>query len=340
MKPFSIGNFEIGTGRTYIIAEIGSNHTRDLEIAYASIDAAVDAGVDAVKFQSLQLDELYINPSEYITELHRKIDLPEEWHKPLKAYCDKKGVHFFSAPTYLSSVDILEETGVLLYKLASAQIGTFPQIVRKVARLGKPVIISTGLVTEDALAEVVDVFHQEGNDKLIILHCNSIYPAPYDRISMPLVERYRERFSVYTGFSDHTEDYTAAIAALAKGACMLEKHFTLSRLLPTPDAPFALEPDEMKQYVAEVRKTEAALRFIPRTDIQPEESAFKQRILYRLVLKSPVKQGQTITMDDVKFLRTDRGIDARDFDKAGNTGIALRDLEAGLIPEDGIQLNA
>jgi len=338
MKSILIGDNEIGSGRTYIIAEIGSNHTRDLEIAYATIDAAVAAGVDAVKFQSLQLNELYINPSENISELHRKIDLPEEWHKPLMEYCNRKGVHFFSAPTYLTSVDILEETGVLLYKLASAQIGTFPQIVRKVARIGKPVIISTGLVTEDSLAEVVEVFRQEGNDKLIILHCNSIYPAPYDRISLPLIERYRERFQVLTGFSDHTEDHTAAIAAITKGACVLEKHFTLSRLLPTPDAPFALEPDEMKNYVDEIRKTEAALKFIPRDNIQPEESAFKQRILYRLVLKSPISKGEVITSDMVNFLRTDQGIDARDFDKAGNKGIALRDLEAGLIPSDAIQL--
>ena len=340
MKSITIGNIEIGKGRTYIIAEIGSNHTRDLEIAYATIDAAVDAGVDAVKFQSLQLNELYLNPSDYITELHRKIDLPENWHRPLKEYCDKKGVHFFSAPTYLSSVDILEETGVLLYKLASAQIGTFPQIIRKVAKLGKPVIISTGLVTEKSLAEVVELFREAGNDKLIILHCNSIYPAPYNRISIPLIERYSKSFEVLTGFSDHTEDFTAAIAAVSKGACVLEKHFTLSRLLPTPDAPFALEPDEMKAYVSEIRKTELALKYIPRDEIQPEELAFKQGILYRVVLRHSVNKGDVITLDMVSFLRTDRGIDARDFDKAGNTGLALRDLSAGLIPIDGIKLNS
>lgn len=339
MKSIKIGNIEIGKGRTYIIAEIGSNHTRDLEIAYATIDAAVEAGVDAVKFQSLQLNELYLNPSDYIRELHRKIDLPEHWHRPLKEYCDAKGVHFFSAPTYLSSVDILEETGVLLYKLASAQIGTFPQIVRKVAALGKPVIISTGLVTEKSLSEVVDLFSEAGNDKLIILHCNSIYPAPYNRISIPLIERYGKRFDVLTGFSDHTEDVTAAIAAVVQGACVLEKHFTLSRLLPTPDAPFALEPDEMKAYVKEIRKTELAMNYIPRDKIQPEESAFKQGILYRVVLKTAVLKGDIVTAGMVNFLRTDQGIDARDFDKAGNTGVALRDLGAGLVPIDGIELN-
>ncbi|MEZ5173285.1 MAG: N-acetylneuraminate synthase family protein [Bacteroidia bacterium] len=337
MKTIQIGNKQIGAGHTYIIAEIGSNHTRDIEIAFAHIDAAVECGADAVKFQSLQLNELYHKPSAEITELHRQIDLPEEWHQPLMDYCNQKGIDFFSAPTYLKSVDILEQTGVKLYKLASAQIGTFPQIVRKVAALQKPVILSTGLVNQDALDRVMEIFREEGNDQIIILHCNSIYPAPYDRLNLPIINQYRERYGVQIGFSDHTEDSTGAIAAVALGATVLEKHFTLSRRLPTPDAPFALEPDEMKNYISEIRKTEKAMVFRERSDIQPEEAAFKQRILYRLILKNSVSKGAQIGFADVDFLRYPEGVDARDFFNAGNKVTALTDLQPGLINPQNIE---
>src|SRR5688572_1365117 len=129
----SIGRNEVGGARSFIIAEIGSNHCQNIETAYESIDACKAAGADAVKFQSIDIDQLYLRPSQETVDLHKKIDLPEDWHYNLKEYCDKKGIIFFSTPTYLRSIDILEEIKVPLYKLASAQVGTFPQLVEKVA---------------------------------------------------------------------------------------------------------------------------------------------------------------------------------------------------------------
>jgi sialic acid synthase SpsE len=130
-SEIKVGDKSIGGDRTFIIAEVGSNHCQDLKIAYESIDAAADAGADAVKFQSINLEKLYFKPSADTINLHKKIDLDESWHKLLKDYCDKKGIIFFSSPTYLDAIDILEEINISLYKLASAQIGTFPQLVKK-----------------------------------------------------------------------------------------------------------------------------------------------------------------------------------------------------------------
>src|SRR5687767_7014684 len=140
-----VGDKHIGGDKTFIIAEIGSNHNQDKQLAFESIEAAKESGADAVKFQSLNVEKMYFNPSDDIKKLHKKIDLEESWHRELKEFSEKKELIFFSSPTYLSSVDLLESLDVVLYKLASAQIGTFPQLVRKVAGLGKPTIFSTGI---------------------------------------------------------------------------------------------------------------------------------------------------------------------------------------------------
>ena len=153
MNKIFIDGREIGGDRAYVIAEIGSNHNQSLTLAYESIDAAVECGADAVKFQSIDIDQLYYQPSEKIKALHQKIDMEEKWHGLLSDYCQNKGITFFSAPTYLKAIDIMEEIDVPLYKLASAQIGTFPQLVEKVAATGKPVILSTGIVTTNELTK-------------------------------------------------------------------------------------------------------------------------------------------------------------------------------------------
>ncbi|WP_392534977.1 N-acetylneuraminate synthase family protein [Nostoc sp. C117] len=334
-KKILVEGFKIGGEKTYVIAEVGSNHNQNLQLAYETIDAAVECGANAVKFQSINIEELYYLPSLAIRELHRKIDLAEEWHSLLKEYSDKKGITFFSSPTYLKAVDILEETGVSLYKLASAQIGTFPQIVDKVARTGKPVIISTGIVNYRELQQVICIFQKANNTNLIILHCNSIYPTPYNKVNLGLIDIYKQMFTYLVGFSDHTNGITIPIAAVARGACVIEKHFTLSRNLPVPDAGLSLEPSEFKAMVEGIRAVEEANNLTPRTEIMSEEKTFKEAILYRLVLKKDKKKGELLHFDDFTYLRYSEGIDCREIFPNIPTYIT-KDLSAGslLKPED------
>jgi len=315
MNKIIIDGREVGGNRTYIIAEIGSNHNQSLELAFESIDAAVGCGADAVKFQSIDVGELYYQPSEQTKALHRKIDMAEEWHSLLSEYCTKKGITFFSAPTYLKAVDILEEINVPLYKLASAQIGTFPQIIERVAATGKPVILSTGIVTMKELNNVVDIFKRHNNDKFIILHCNSIYPTPYDKVHLNIMKQYRDEFDCIVGFSDHTPDIYVPIAATALGAKVIEKHFALDRTLPVPDAPFSLEPDEFKRMVEGIRAAEQTLIDDSRKELQPEENQFKDSILYRLVANKNLVSGESVKAEDFKFLRHPEGIDCRELQK-------------------------
>lgn len=312
MNKIVIDGREIGGDRCYIIAEIGSNHNQSLELAFESIDAAIECGADAVKFQSIDVDELYYQPSEQTKALHQKIDMDEKWHGILSEYCTKKGITFFSAPTYLKAIDILEEINVPLYKLASAQIGTFPQLVEKVAATGKPVILSTGIVTMKELTKVVEIFKSNDNDKFIILHCNSIYPTPYDKVHLNIMNRYRDEFGGIVGFSDHTPDIYVPIAAATMGAKVIEKHFALDRGLPVPDAQFSLEPNDFKRMVEGIRAAEQAIIKGSREELQPEENQFKDSILYRLVANKKLVSGQCIKKDDFKFLRHPEGVDCRE----------------------------
>ncbi len=297
---------------TTIIAEIGSNHNQSFELACETIDAAVECGADIVKFQSINVEKLYYNPSQETLNLHRKIDLEESWHSLLKEYCDKRNIVFMSTPTYLESIDILEKIGVKYYKLASAQIGTFPQLVEKIAKLHKLVFLSTGIVTVNELDKAVEIFRKEENSNFTILHCNSIYPVPYEKVNLGMIDFYRKRYGCNVGFSDHTEGIEASIAAVSIGASVIEKHFTLSKNLPVPDAAISVEPDSFKKMILSIRNVEKMLSFKERVSIEPEESKFKNAILYRLFMEKDRTVGEKLQEGDFKYLRYTSGIDARD----------------------------
>ena len=304
--------FQVGGDQTFIIAEIGSNFNQSWDLAIESIDAAVESGANAVKFQSINIDKLYWKPNQETIELHKKIDLEESWHQKLKDHCDKRSITFFSSPTYLDAVDLLEAIDVPLYKLASAQIGTFPQIVRKVARTHKPVIFSTGLVNDAELDKVVDIFEQEQNPNYMILYCNSIYPTPYHKIHFNLLEQYREKYGKIVGFSDHSDGPYTAIAAVARGAKIIEKHFAMDRKLPVPDAEFSLEPDDFKTMVEGIRIVEQTLNINERDHIETEETQFKESIRTRLVLNKDVAKGKLVEESDFNYLRHSEGVDCRE----------------------------
>ena len=325
---FKVKEKIIGDFRTFIVAEIGSNHNQSLALAYQSIDAAVECGADAVKFQSINVNQIYYEPSKQTQSLHKRIDFDEKWHWILKDYCDKKGIIFFSSPTYLKAVDILEDINVPLYKLASAQIGTYPQLVEKVVSTGKPVILSTGIVTKSELKKVLLTFKRYNNKNLAILHCNSIYPTPFESVFLPVMTDIKNEFGCVVGFSDHTPDIYVPIAAVAMGAKIIEKHFTIDKNLLVPDAPFSLIPEEFKRMVEGIRAVEKTLLKNPRDVIQYEERQFKDAIRTRLVSKIKLTKGDKIKTEHFKFRRYHKGVDCRDLNNLINRkAVYVRDID-------------
>jgi len=295
----------------YIIAEIGSNHNQSLELAKESILAAKESGADAVKFQSINVNELYYKPLKSTINLHKKIDFDEKWHFILKKFCDTHSIAFFSSPTYLKAIDILEGINVVCYKLASAQIGTFPQLVKKVAETGKPVFLSTGIVLRKELDRVIDIFKNAGNNKYILLHCNSIYPTPYEKVHLNLITSYKKQYNCVVGFSDHTIGTHVPGFAVSRGARIIEKHFTLDKTLPVPDATFSLNPEEFKQMVAQIRIAEKVTISGQRKSLEKEENSFKESILYKLVLNKNIGKNETLNVSDFLYKRHPGGIDCR-----------------------------
>ncbi len=297
--------------QTFIIAEIGSNHNQNLELAKEMITSAKDSGADAVKFQSINVNELYYNPSQKIKDLHRKIDLSEDWHHKLKEFCDKQEITFFSAPTYLKAVDILENINVELYKIASAQLGTFPQLIEKVAQLGKPTLLSTGIVSYRNLEDVVRTFEKYNHNNFAIFHCNSLYPTPYNKANLHLIEVYRSMFNKTIGYSDHTEGIYASLSAVSLGAKIIEKHFTTDKNLPVPDTSISILPHEFRDMVKGIRAVEQALIHKSRINLEKDEKQFKNSILYRLVLKKDKKQNEAFIEEDFEFKRDTNGINCK-----------------------------
>lgn len=332
-KTINVNGFEVGGEKSFLIADIGSNHKQDLVLAKESIDAAAEAGANAIKFQSIQLNQLYHNPSFETAAFIKKLEFPEEWHGILSEYCKARDILFFSSPTYSRAVDLLEEIDVPLYKLASAQIGTFPQIVEKVAKLNKPTIFSTGISSYEEIISAVKIFQKFGNNKFMILHCNSIYPVPPERVNMNLMLTYHQMFGNPTGFSDHSIGTRISTAAVAMGASIIEKHFTLDRNLDTPDSnEFAADPIEFKKLVDDIRAVEAAIYGGGnRLEIQEEEKKFKDSILYRLVANRNISKGTSITKENVIFRRDKTGIDCRIFYQSKVPLIADRDISKGTL---------
>lgn len=331
-KTINIGGFEVGGDKTFIIAEVGSNHNQSLELAFEHIDAAIACGADAVKFQSINVDELYLDASVEVRELHSRIDLKEEWHQVLSDYCKSKGIIFFSSPTYLKAIDILESIEVPFYKLASAQIGTFPQLVERVIQTKKPIILSTGIVNSSELDNVMSLFKKYKHEDYIILHCNSIYPTPFDKVNLPLMDYFAQKYHAITGFSDHTENIYVPIAAVARGAKVIEKHFTLSKELPVPDASISIEPKMFKEMVQGIRAVEKSLQEYGRDEIQKEELGFKNQILTRLVLAQEVKEGEILEESMFDYKRASFGVSCLDSNQVIGKK-AIKNLEAGKVLE-------
>ena len=269
-REFKIGERRVGgDAPCFVIAEAGANHNRDLSMARELIDVAVDAGADAVKFQTYSAETLYSKKTPRFSylegvsakdtwDLIKEIELPREWQGDLAAYAAKRGIFFLSTPFDHRAVDELAALDVPAYKIASFEIVDLP-LIGHAAGKGRPMILSTGLASYEDIADAVEACASAGNRDIALLQCASLYPAPAARMNLRAMATMRHAFAVPTGLSDHSLGIHVSAAAVALGAKVVEKHFTLDRSLPGPDHPFAVEPRELKEMVRHIREVEEAL---------------------------------------------------------------------------------
>ncbi|MDT5269265.1 MAG: pseudaminic acid synthase [Acidobacteriota bacterium] len=310
----------IGPGEpAYIIAELSANHNQDFEQAAKIVEAAKAAGADAVKLQTYTADTLTIaSDKEYfrvgggtlwdgrtLHDLYAEAYTPWEWQPKLKAIADRLGLDLFSTPFDPTAVDFLEEMGVPAHKVASFEIVDLP-LVERIARTGKPVIMSTGMATLGEIDEAVRAARRAGASQLALLKCTSAYPAAPESMNLRSIPHLAEAFGVPAGLSDHTLGVAVPVAAVALGACLIEKHFTLSRATPGPDSAFSLEPEEFSSMVEAVRTAEKALGGV-RYGVGPEEE--KSRVFRRsLFAVRDVKAGEVFTEENVRSIRPGHGL--------------------------------
>jgi sialic acid synthase SpsE len=267
-KSFTIGDFLVGGPRVFVIAEIGNNHQGDIELAKRLIDSSIEAGADCVKFQLRNRKALYRQRSEgkttedlgaeYIQDLLNKVELTLAEHNKLRQYCNRRGILYMSTPWDEASVDALAAMDVPALKLASADLCN-PYLIAKAAELDLPLILSTGMSFEDEIIRAIEQLKQLGVT-FALLHCNSTYPAPETDIQLPYIRRLKELHGVI-GYSGHERGTAITLAAVALGACIVERHITMDRTLEGPDHLASLEPSEFKQLVAGIRSIEQALKW-------------------------------------------------------------------------------
>jgi N-acetylneuraminate synthase len=268
----AVGSQDVGPGMPcFIIAEAGVNHNGDPETACRLVDAAVSAGADAVKFQTFRADRMTswaaskadyqkktTDVDETQLEMLHRLELSPQAHRELQAYCAKRGIVFISTPFDEESVDLLDSMDVPLFKVGSGEITNWP-LLRYIARKGRPIILSTGMSYLAEVDEAVREIEGAGCSDLVLLHCVSNYPADPSNVNLRAMKAMATSWNLPIGYSDHTPGIEVAIAAVAMGACVIEKHFTLDRTLPGPDHRASLEPDELERMVTAIRMIEVAL---------------------------------------------------------------------------------
>ena len=321
METINIDGRTIGKGKTpYFIAEIGSNYNGDMNLCKKMIDAAVACGADAVKFQSWTKSSLiskaeYARNTEYsdkkkhfgsLEDMVEKYQFTPEQHEEIASYCRNVDITFLSSCFSNNEVDLLDSLQVPVFKIASMDINNL-SLLEYVARKGKPVILSTGMASLGEIETAISTLRSSGSGPIILLHCISIYPPDFESINLYNISTLERAFDVMVGFSDHTLGTTIPIAAIALGACVIEKHFTLDKNLPGWDHAISADPLEMKKLVNEGR--EVFLSLGSSTRIVGEDEIEKRRKFRRsLVLKRNMKKGDVISQKDIDFKRPGTGI--------------------------------
>lgn len=321
MSPsITIGNRKIGKGEpVYIIAEMSANHHHNYQNAVNLVYAARDAGADAIKLQTFTADIHTLDSDgscflvcggtvwdgKNLYDLYKECEMPWDWQPKLKDLADDIGINLFSAAVDPKSVAFLEEMDVPVHKVGSFEMVDLG-LIQLMANTGKPLIISTGMASLSEIDEAIQIARRTGNNQIALLKCTSAYPAPPDEMNLRTIPHLSEAFQVPVGLSDHSLGIAAPVAAVALGACIIEKHFTLSRAFPGPDSAFSLEPQEFSAMVDAVRQTERALG---RVDYSISEHE-KASLVFRrsLFIVKDVKKGEVFTENNVRSIRPGYGL--------------------------------
>lgn len=316
------------TNRTLVIAEAGVNHNGDIELAKRLIDVAAEAGADIVKFQTFNADRLVTRTAEKADyqiqaigreksqyEMLRRLELTPEMHSALIEHCAVRKIGFLSTGFDIESVDLLVSLGQDRFKIPSGEITNLPYL-RHIGHFGQAVILSTGMATMDEIEAALAVLEQAGTPRtsITVLHCTTEYPAPMTEVNLHAMQNIRTAFGVAVGYSDHTSGIEVAIAAVALGASVIEKHFTLDRNLPGPDHKASLEPNELKAMIAAIRNIEVALGDGIK---RPSQSEIKNKLIARksLVASRAIKAGELFNAENITAKRPGNGISPMRWDE-------------------------
>nr|WP_042331807.1 N-acetylneuraminate synthase [Desulfosporosinus orientis] len=297
---------------TYIIAEAGVNHNGDILLAKKLIDTAKTSGADAVKFQTFIAKNVVsknaqkaayqkqtTGENESQLEMVKKLELSFDDFRELKNYCDKKAISFLSTPFDLESIDFLETLDMPIYKVPSGEITNLPYLI-KIARIGKPVIMSTGMSELDEIALALEALQDNGAGTITLLHCNTQYPTPFEDSNLRAMLMLKDSFDIKVGYSDHTLGIEAPIAAVALGAAVIEKHFTLDKCMEGPDHQACLNPQELKAMVTAIRNIELALgdglKRVSKSEEPNKIAARKSIVAKRTIVKDEIFTEENITV--------------------------------------------
>ena len=340
MRLVDIGGREVGQGRpAFIIAELSANHLQRFDLALDTVRAAKEAGADAIKLQAYTPDTITIDcDKEYfqikqgtlwdgktLYQLYQEAYTPWEWHPELRELARKLGLICFSSPFDSTAVDFLETMDVPAYKVASFEITDIP-LIEYIAAKHKPVIISTGIAEIDEIHEALAACKRMGNEQLVLLKCTSAYPAPLQETDLKALADLQSRFETVVGVSDHTVGSSVALAAVALGAKVVEKHFILDRKLGGPDAAFSMQPDEFGQMVKGIREVERALG---EASYRLSPQARKNRCFARsLFVVADIKAGEKFSANNVRSIRPSYGLAPKHLSEIIGKK-ALRDIERG-----------
>lgn len=339
-KEIEIAGRKLGGGHpVFIVAEMSANHNMDYGRAVEIIHQAAEAGADAIKIQTYTADTITLDSDKSYfqitqgtlwdgTTLHKLYEqayTPWEWQPKLKEEAEKAGLVFFSAPFDHSAVEFLEEMGIPCYKIASFELNDIPMI-RKIARLGKPILMATGVAYEKDIRLAVETCREEGNSQVILLKCTSAYPAPFSTVNLKMIPAMAKTFDCLTGLSDHTMGYQAGLGAAALGACVVEKHLTLSRKDGGADAAFSMEPAEFREMCEGIRIIEQALG---RETYELSEKQIREREHSRsLFVAKDIHAGERFTPENMRSVRPGFGLHTKYFEEILGKR-ATQDLEKG-----------
>ncbi len=324
MNDIKVGNYTIGEAhQPFVIAEMSGNHNHSLERAFAIVEAAGKAGCHALKLQTYTADTMTIKgvltieddnslwKGRELYSLYQDAFTPWEWHKPIFDRAKELGMIAFSTPFDETAVDFLEELGVEAYKVASFENTDWP-LLKKVAKTGKPVIMSTGAATISDIGEAVRVLRENGCKDLVLLKCTSTYPATPDNINLKTIPNMRDVFHCHIGLSDHTMGIGVSVASVALGACVIEKHFTLRRSDGGVDSAFSMEPEEMEGLVKESANAFMSLGTISYDIAEEERKSLKyKRSIY---VSKDIAPGEAFSADNLKIIRPADGLETKYYD--------------------------